>query len=205
MRVRPALLLAVLLPLAAALLGAALLPVHYEATARVLVPRQPFDASAFADKAAAYDIAVSAEARSRVLSLRHAAADPARAAAEVNDFLRTHVPQGMLVIDDASVPFVSREPWQQARATLGAAGLLLLIFPALFLLFFGRKTESKAPDREVVQYALRFAQLGQKTLLVDTGTRFRVVLSSDAAAALGPDLQILASLAGGALTVARTL
>jgi hypothetical protein len=89
------------------------------------------------------------------------------------------------------------------RTAFAVAALALVIFP--FLAFFKVKSRSKAPDREVVQYALRFAQLGQKTLIVDTGTKFRVVLSRDAASALGPELQILASLAGGALIVARTL
>jgi hypothetical protein len=55
----------------------------------------------------------------------------------------------------------------------------------------------------VVRHAIRLAQLGQKTLLVDTGSKFRVVLSDAAAAALAPELKILASLAGGALLVAR--
>jgi hypothetical protein len=203
MRVRPSLLLAVLLPLAALTLAAALLPVRYEATARVLVPRPPFDAAAFADKAAAYGMTIGAESRSRVLSLHHAAADPARAAAAVNAFLQAHAPEGMLVVDEASVPFVSGERGPRMRAILGGAGLLFLILP--ILLFLKRKTAGKAPERAVVQYALRFAQHGQKTLIVDTGTRFRVVLSGDAAAALEPRLEILASLAGGALTVARTL
>jgi hypothetical protein len=135
--------------------------------------------------------------------LRHAAADPARAAAQVNGFLRAHVPDGMLVIDEASVPFATLGPRPRMRAAFAVAALALLLFP--FPVFFKVKSRTKAPDREVVQYALRFAQLGQKTLIVDTGTRFRVVLSRDAAAALGPELQILASLAGGALIVARTL
>jgi hypothetical protein len=203
MRIRRSLLLAVLLPLAALLLAGALLPVRYEATARVLLPRPPFDVAAFADKAAAYAVTVGAEPRSRVLSLHHAAADPAGAAAAVNAFLQAYVPEEMVVIDEASVPFASGGPGPQMRATLGAAGLLLLMLS--IPVFFKLRTVSKPPDRAVVQYALRFAQLGQKTLLVDTGTRFRVVLSSDAAAALVPELEILARLASGALTVARTL
>jgi hypothetical protein len=202
MRTRRSLVLALLLPLAALLLAAALLPVRYEATARVLLPRQ-FDATVFADKAAAYDVTVDAESRSRVLSLRHAAADPARAAAAVNAFLRAHVTERMLVIDDASVPLASLGPGPQMRAGLAVAAIALLVF--MFVALFKVKSASKAPDREVVQYALRFAQLGQKTLIVDTGTKFRVVLSGDTAAALKPELEILASLAGGALTVARTL
>jgi hypothetical protein len=202
MRVRPQLLFAVLLPLVVVLLAAALLPVRYEAIARVLLPRQ-LDAAAFADKAAAYGMTVGAESGSRVLSLRHAAADPVRAAEEVNGFLRAHVPQGMLVIDEASAAFATVGPKPRLRAAFAAAALALLVFP--FLVFFKIKRRSKAPDREVVRYALRFAQLGQQTLIVETGTRFRVVLSRDAAAALGPELQILASLAGGALIVARAL
>ncbi len=201
MRTRRSLVLAILLPLAAVLFAAALLPVRYEATARVLLPRQ-FDAAAFADSAAAYDVAVDTESRSRVLGLRHAAADPARAAAAVNAFLRAHVTEGVLVIDEASVPFASLGPGSQMRAGLAGAAVALLIFS--FVVLFKVKSE-KAPEREVVQYALRVAQLGQKTLIVDTGSKFRVVLSGDAAAALEPRLEILASLAGGALTVARTL
>jgi hypothetical protein len=166
----------------------------------VLLPRQ-VDA-AFADKAAAHEMTIEAQSRSRVLSLRHAATDPARAAAAVNAFLRAQAPQEMLVIDEASVPFASLGSGPRMRGGLVAMALLLLVFS--FVFFFKVKKGSKAPDREVVRYALRFAQLGQKTLIVDTGTRFRVVLSGDAAATLRPDLQILASLAGGALIVART-
>lgn len=197
------LLPAVLFALAAVLLAAALLPVRYEAVARVLLPRQ-FDASGFAATAAACDVTAGAESGSRVLSLRHAAADPARAAAELNGFLLAHVPPGMLVIDEASVPFAFHGPGSRTRAASAAAAvfLVLLGFPLLAL---STLEKSKAPEREVVRYALRFAQLGQKTLLVETGTTFRVVLSGDAAAALGPKLEILASLAGGALTVARTI
>lgn len=202
MRTRRSLVLALVLTLAALLLAAALLPARYEATARVLLPWQ-FDAATFAGKAAAYDLAVDAASRSRVFSLRHAAADPALAAAAVNAFLRAHITEGMLIVDEASVPFASQGPGPQARAGLVVAAVALLIFA--FAVLFKVRSASKAPDREVVQYALRFAQLGQKTLIVDTGTRFRVVLSGDAAAALEPELEILASLAGGALTVARTL
>ncbi len=198
------LLPAVLFALAAVLLAAALLPVRYEAVARVLLPRQ-FDASGFAATAAACDVTAGAESGSRVLSLRHAAADPARAAAELNGFLLAHVPPGMLVIDEASAPFAFHGPGPRTRAALAAAAvfLVVLVFPVLALSRLEKG--SKAPEREVVRYALRFAQLGQKTLLVETGTTFRVVLSGDAAAALGPKLEILASLAGGALTVARTI
>lgn len=201
MRTRRSLVLAILLLLAALLLAATVLPVRYEATARVLLPLQ-IDAAAFADAAAAYDVAVDAGSRSRVLSLRHAAADPARAAGAVNAFLRARVSEGMVIVDEANVPFASLGPGRQTRAGLAGAAVALCIF---VLALFKRKSASKAPEREVVRYALRFAQLGQKTLLVETGTRFRVVLSGDAAAALEPELEILARLAGGALTVARTL
>ena len=106
----------------------------------------------------------------------------------------------MLVLDEASVPFAPQGPGPHMRMALGAAGLLLLVFPIFIL---KSKSRSRAPDRSVVRHALRFAQLGQKTLLVDTGSKFRVVLSDEAAAALEPELKILASLAGGALLVAR--
>jgi len=109
---------------------------------------------------------------------------------------------GMLVIDEASVPFAPRGPGPPMRVALGVAALLLLAFP---IFIFRSKSRSQAPDRSVVRHAIRFAQLGQKTLLVDTGTRFRVVLSDEAAAALAPELEILARLAGGALLVARQL
>jgi hypothetical protein len=167
----------------------------------VLLPPQ-FDAAAFTDQAAAYAVTVDAESRSRVVRLRHAAADPASAAGAVNAFLRAHVTEGMLVIDDASVPFTSPGPGSQLRTGSVVAAIALLVFVSVVL--SRGKSASKAPDREVVRYALRFAQLGQKTLIVDTGTKFRVVLSGDAAAALAPTLKILASVAGGALTVART-
>jgi hypothetical protein len=204
MRVRSNLLLAVLFSVAAVLLLAgALLPVRYAATARVLTPPPPFDSAGFAAKAAAYDVTVGAEGASRVLSVQRVAADPARAAATVNAFLRAHASAGMLVIDEASMPFAPRGPGPQMRAALAVTGLLLLFF--IFKTRLKSKKRSEAPDRSVVRHALRFAQLGQKTLLVDTGTKFRVVLSGDAAAALGPELKILASLAGGALIVARTL
>jgi len=202
MRVRSSLLLAVSLSIAAVLLAGALLPARYAATARVLLPRPPFDSSAFVAKAEAYGMTAGAEAGSRVLRVQHVAADPARAAAAANEFLRAHASKGMLVLDEASVPFAPQGPGPQMRMALGVTGLLLLVLPILVL---KSKSTSKGPDRSVVRHALRFARLGQRTLLVDTGTKFRVVLSNDAAAALEPDLKILASLAGGALIVARQL
>jgi hypothetical protein len=204
MRARLSLLLPVVLAgLAIALLVLALLPARYVATARVLLPPRPSESGPFMAKAAALDVAVSAERGSRVLSLRRAGADPAQAALAVNAFLRAHAADdGMIVIDEAGVPFAPRGPGAQMRAALGAAGLLLFVFSVCILKF---KSRSEAPARSVVRQALRFAQLGQKTLLVDTGTRFRVVLSSDTAAALQPELKILASLAGGTLVVARQL
>jgi hypothetical protein len=199
MRLRSSLLLGVLV-VAAALLAAALLPVRYAASARVLSPRPPFDPAAFAVAAEAYGVTVGGEAGSRVLVVEHVGADPARAASAVNAFLRARASERMLVIDEASVPFAPQGPGPRMKAAAGVAGLLLLAF-SVFI--FRSKSESPAPERSVVRQALRFAQLGQKTLLVDTGTRFRVVLSRDAAAALEPELKILANLAGGALVVAR--
>src|SRR5712671_3475956 len=146
MRARRSLVFALLLPLAALLLAGALLPVRYEATARVLLPPQ-FDAAAFADRAAAYDVTVDARSRSRVLSLHHAAADPARAAAAVNAFLGAHVTERMLVIDEASVPFASLGPGPRMRAGLAVTAIALLLLAVLFKV----KRGSKAPDREVVQ------------------------------------------------------
>jgi hypothetical protein len=202
MRVRSSLLIAALLSLAAVSLAGALLPVRYTATARVLLPRQPFDSAAFVAKATAYDMAAGAQAGSRVLSVRHVAADPAVAAAAVNAFLHAHAAEGMLVLDEASVPFAPRGPGPRMRFALAAAGLLLLVLPPFI---FRSRRRSPAPDRSVVRHAIRLAQLGQKTLLVDTGTKFRVVLSDAAAAALEPEIKILASLAGGALRVARQM
>ena len=200
MRVRSSLPVAVLFLVAAALLAAALLPMRYAATARVLLPRPPFDPAAFAAKAAAFDMSVDAQAGSRILSVQHVGDDPARAASAVNAFLRAHAANGMLVIDEASVPFAPQGPGPWIRAALGAAGLLLSVLP---IVIFKSKSASEAPERSLVLHAIRLAQLGQKTLLVDTGSRFRVVLSDEAAAALRPELKILAQLAGGTLVVAR--
>jgi hypothetical protein len=202
MRVRSSLPLAGLFLVAAVLLAAAMLPERYAATARVLAPPPPFDPAAFAAKAAGFDMTVGAHSGSRILSVQHAGADPRRAASAVNAFLRARAADGMLVIDEAPVPFAPQGPGLRMRAALGAAGLLLLVLPIFILT---SRSESTAPERSLVRYAIRLAQLGQKTLLVDTGGRFRVVLSGEAAAALGPELKILAQLAGGTLVVARQL
>lgn len=93
-------------------------------------------------------------------------------------------------------------------AILGAALLLngvlpgaaLLCAPAALLL--ARKEPARAPlDRSAVRLALRLASLGQRTLLVESGARVRVVRLQDAAQ--GPRLQFVAALAKGALILAR--
>ena len=200
MRARSSLSLAVLFLVAAGLLGGALLPERYASTARVLAPPPPFDPAAFAAKAQAFDMTVGAQAGSRVLSVQHIDDDRARAASAVNAFLRECAANGMLIIDEASVPFAPRSPRPWIRAALAAAGLLVFALPIFIL---KSKGAGKAPPRSLVRHAIRLAQLGQKTLLVDTGSRFRVVLSEEAAAALSPKLKILTKLAGGALVVAR--
>jgi hypothetical protein len=56
------------------------------------------------------------------------------------------------------------------------------------------------PSRSAVRLALRIARYGEKVVLVDTGTNIRIERPG---ATRRPELQILASLAGGALVVAR--
>ena len=57
-----------------------------------------------------------------------------------------------------------------------------------------------APSRSAVRLALRIARYGEKVVLVDTGTNIRIERPGVTGR---PELQILASLAGGALVVAR--
>ncbi len=98
-------------------------------------------------------------------------------------------------------------PLAVSGAILGAALLLngvlggAALFAGLPLLFFGRKGRDGPADRSAVRLALRLAKLGQRTLLVETGARVRVVTLQEAAQ--GPRLQYVAALAGGALILAR--
>jgi hypothetical protein len=98
-------------------------------------------------------------------------------------------------------------PLAVSGAILGAALLLngvlggAALFAGLPLLFFGRKRRDGPIDRSAVRLALRLARLGQRTMLVETGARVRVVTLQEAAQ--GPQLQYVAALAGGALILAR--
>jgi hypothetical protein len=99
-------------------------------------------------------------------------------------------------------------PLAIGAAILGAALLLngvlpgaaLLCAPAALLL--ARRRPVHAPlDRSAVRLALRLASLGQRTLLVESGARVRVVRMQEAAQ--GPRLQYVAALANGTLILAR--
>lgn len=65
---------------------------------------------------------------------------------------------------------------------------------------FFRRRRTAPLSRPAVRLALRIARYGEKIVLVDTGTTIRI---EPAGAARWPDLQVLGSLAGGALVVAR--
>ena len=178
-------------------LTAAFLPVRYVAVARVLLPPAPLAIGPFVVKAATFDMSVSGEQGSRVLAIEHWGAEPRAAAAAVNAFLRTQLADGITVIDEAGVPFEQVGPGTQKKVAMGWLGVMLLV------LAWVKKKKAKPSDRSLVRHALRFAQHGEKTLLIDTGEKLRVVLSREAAAAARPQLKILARLAGGALVVAR--
>jgi hypothetical protein len=64
---------------------------------------------------------------------------------------------------------------------------------------FARKPPA-APSRSAVRLALRIAGYGEKVVLVESGTNIRIERPG---ATRRPELQVLASLAGGALVVAR--
>jgi hypothetical protein len=72
-------------------------------------------------------------------------------------------------------------------------------FAQILRRIFGRKRAAPL-SRSAVQLALRIARYGEKVVLVDTGSSIRI---EPAAAARRPDLQVLGSVAGGALVVAR--
>ena len=76
-------------------------------------------------------------------------------------------------------------------------GLALALGPALLR----RRSGAGTPSRGVVQLAIRLAQRGQRILLVETGSRLCLARPEHAEL---PNLRILASLAGGALVVARS-
>jgi hypothetical protein len=99
-------------------------------------------------------------------------------------------------------------PVAVTSAILGAALLLngvlagAALFATLPLLLLGRKGRDEGPaDRSAVRLALRLAKLGQRTLLVESGARMRVVTLQEAAQ--GPQLQYLGARANGALILAR--
>jgi hypothetical protein len=92
-------------------------------------------------------------------------------------------------------------------AILGA-GLLLngvlagaALFGGLPLVFLRRKKHEGPIDRSAVRLALRLARLGQRTILVESGTRMRVVNVQDLAQ--GAQLQFVGARANGALILAR--
>jgi hypothetical protein len=90
---------------------------------------------------------------------------------------------------------------------LGAALVLngvvpgAILFAGLPFLLLRRKRRSGPVDRSAVRLALRLAKLGQRTMLVESGARMRVVRPQDAAT--GPQLQFIAAQANGALILAR--
>jgi hypothetical protein len=92
-------------------------------------------------------------------------------------------------------------------AVLGAALVLngvmegLALFCALPLALVRRKRREAVPDRAAVRLALRLARLGQRTMLVESDRRVRVVRLQEVAH--GPQLQFVGALAGGALILAR--
>jgi hypothetical protein len=157
---------------------AALVPSRYVAVARVLTPPLPFDASALAVRAATQDISVSGERGSRVLSLEHTATEPRAAAAQLNGFLERGLSGEIVVIDRAGVPF---RPLGPGRALLW--GMALLLACSGLLLLRRRRAVSLA-DRALVRLAITVAKLGNRALLIDTGGKFRLVLSREVSAGL---------------------
>jgi hypothetical protein len=81
----------------------------------------------------------------------------------------------------------------------GHASIMRALFDPVLRRFFARKRAAPL-SRSAVRLALRIARYGEKIVLVDTGSSIRI---EPAAAARRPDLQVLGSLAGGALVVAR--
>jgi hypothetical protein len=78
-----------------------------------------------------------------------------------------------------------------------AAGVIAGVALGIMLLPRRKPGPAQLPSRSVVQLAIRLAQRGQRTLLVESGSRLRLVHSGS------PHLKVLAALAGGALLVAR--
>ena len=75
------------------------------------------------------------------------------------------------------------------------------LFAGLPVLLLRRRRRDGPVDRSAVRLALRLAKLGQRTLLVESGQRMRVVRPQDAAQ--GPQLQFIGAHANGALILAR--
>src|SRR3954468_18816784 len=178
-------------------LALAFMPVRYVAVARVLLPPAHTYIGPFVVKAAVHDISVSGEPGSRGLAIEHWDHDPHAAALAVNSFLRKQLGEGMSVIDEAPVPFTPIGPGRSMRVVYGFFGLLCLAFLIRSL------QKAPPPERALVRHALRFARNGEKAMLIDTGGRMRVVLSRAPKLGKAPELRVLATLAGGALIVAR--
>lgn len=74
------------------------------------------------------------------------------------------------------------------------------LFAGLPLLLLRRRKSEGPVDRSAVRLALRLAKLGQRTLLVESGARMRVVQPQEGGQ--GP-LQFIGARANGALILAR--
>jgi uncharacterized protein involved in exopolysaccharide biosynthesis len=174
----------------------ALLPVRYAATGRVLLAPAHGDIGPFVVKAATFDMSVSGEPGSRVLTIEHWAPEPRAAADAVNAFLDTQLTAEMTLIDPAALPYAPIGPTRNLR-------LVYLVFAVFAFagVFFLRKPRLHSADRSLVRHALRFAKSGERALLLESGGR--LVLARELEA--GTRLRILATFFGGSLVVARTV
>jgi len=170
-------------------LAAAALPAQHSASARVLLPAGAA-AQALGELAAARGMTLDTHGASRIADVRRAGAEPAAAARELGEFVRSLAPEGVILVDEPSVG----ARWPALRPGLLGAGFFLTFVS--ILLFVKAKTR-RIPDRKVVREAVLLAQRGHRTLLVERGARFRVVIV-DKRADLG-DLQVLARPSHGAL------
>src|SRR6185369_10549839 len=95
-RIKAALLLGLLS------LAAAALPAQHSASARVLLPAGAA-VEALGDLAAARGITLDTHGASRVADVWRAGAEPGAAAREVGEFVRSLVPQGVVLVDGPAV------------------------------------------------------------------------------------------------------